>query len=179
MLEGVLNPIKIKPGEFITGRFALWEDYHQLHLRERKPRRKPAPSAITVRRWLLTLQDRQILNIKSHNKYSIISICNWKQYQQNEQQVNNRRTTDDHIQEDIYKGRFFSVKKERYQTFQEAYPGIDIMAEFRKMDAWLESNPGKRKTAIGYPRFVNNWLSKAFKSKAEGSKSFWDELPNL
>jgi len=99
MITGLLNPIKLKPGQFITGRNSLWEDYHQRHLKKRQPRRKPAPSLITVYRWLLALQEMQLLNIKSYNKYSIITIINWNQYQQNEQQMNNRRTTDEHKQE--------------------------------------------------------------------------------
>ena len=36
-----------------------------------------------------------MLNIKTHSKFSIITICNWDEYQQDEQQVNNRRTTDE------------------------------------------------------------------------------------
>ena len=99
MLQGLLKPIKLEPGQFITGRNSLWEDYHQLHLKKRKPRRKPAPSLITVYRWLLTLQEMELLNIKSFNKYSIITITNWNRYQENEQQMNNRRTTDEHKQE--------------------------------------------------------------------------------
>ena len=99
MMPGLLKPIKLEPGQFITGRKSLWEDYHQLHLKKRKPRRKPAPSLITVYRWLLTLQEMELLNIKSFNKYSIITITKWNRYQENEQQMNNRRTTDEHKQE--------------------------------------------------------------------------------
>lgn len=43
----------------------------------------------------------QILNIKSYNKFSIITVINWNLYQQDEQQMNNRRTTDEHKQECI------------------------------------------------------------------------------
>jgi len=47
------------------------------------------------------LENMQILNIKSNNKYSIITIVNWHTYQNvvseneqhNEQQLNNSRTT--------------------------------------------------------------------------------------
>jgi hypothetical protein len=93
------TPVTLKPGQFITGRYSLWEDYHQWHLLKRKPRRKPTPSAKTVRRWLLTLQNMQMLSIKKTNKYSIISITNWKQYQQNVQQASNRCPTGVHKQE--------------------------------------------------------------------------------
>lgn len=93
-IPGILSPIHVESGQFITGRNSLYEDYHQLHLRKRT-RRKPAPHATTLYRWLLTLQDMSILHIKSHNKYSIISIINWNQYQQVDQQMIIKRSTDD------------------------------------------------------------------------------------
>lgn len=35
------------------------------------------------------------MNIKSTNKYSVISIVKWSEYQESEQQLNNNRTTDE------------------------------------------------------------------------------------
>ena len=99
-IPGLLEPIKIKPGQFVTGRDSLHFEYHQGDLKK-KYSRKTAPTAITLYRWLLSLQKVQMLHIKSHSKYSIITIINWGQYQENEQQVNNRRTTDEHKQECI------------------------------------------------------------------------------
>jgi len=99
-IPGVLKPIKLYPGQFISGRYALHEDYHQAHIKKRYSR-KAAPTPITLYRWLLTLQDMQILHIKTFNKYSIITVLNWHLYQENEQQMNNRRTSDEHKQECI------------------------------------------------------------------------------
>ena len=45
--------------------------------------------------------------------------------------------------------------------FAEAYPGIDLDAEFKKVRAWLTANKSRRKTNAGMPRFLNTWLSKA------------------
>lgn len=111
-IPGILNPIKLEPGQFITGRNSLHEDYHQAHLRKNY-RRKAAPTAITLYRWLLTLQNMQILNIKTFNKYSIITMLNWELYQENEQQMNNRRTTNEHKQEQ------YKHKKENADSFFE------------------------------------------------------------
>jgi hypothetical protein len=47
----------------------------------------------------------------------------------------------------------------RSQT--EAFPGIDLKEELRKMIAWYEANPEKRKKNIS--RFIHNWLSRAGK----------------
>jgi hypothetical protein len=99
-LEGVVKPILVKPGQFITGRFQLHGAYHQW--RKGYKKKRPAPS--TVWRWLQTLEEMQI-----------ITITNWGEYQQNEQQVNIRRTSDEHKQE--------CIKNEKegraYQPFKE------------------------------------------------------------
>ncbi len=39
------------------------------------------------------------------------------------------------------------------------YPDVDVGAELRKMQAWLDVNP--KKTANGMPRFVQRWLAKS------------------
>jgi hypothetical protein len=57
----------------------------------------------------------QNLRIKSFNKYSIITIINWGEYQQNEQQVNNKRTSDEHKQECIKNDK----EGRAYQPFEE------------------------------------------------------------
>lgn len=58
-------------------------------------------------------------------------------------------------------GREYPVYETLVREFKSAYPGVDIPAEFRKIRAWLVSNPTKRKTCKGMARFLNNWLSNA------------------
>ena len=43
-----------------------------------------------------------------------------------------------------------------------AYSGVDITSELAKMDAWLSTRPGRKKTR----RFIVNWLNKVEKSIA-------------
>jgi hypothetical protein len=77
----------------------------------------------------------------------------------------------------FYQTNFFTLTEELHQKFKEAYPELDLVGEYKRMAAWLESNPRKRKTADGYPRFINNWLSKASQD-AQGKRQDWfDELP--
>ena len=64
-MDGVAKPIKLKPGQFVTGRYQLHSDFHQLHLKKRKPKKLPLPSPDTLRRYLLTLQDMQMLTLTS------------------------------------------------------------------------------------------------------------------
>ncbi|NIO19672.1 MAG: hypothetical protein GTN76_02710, partial [Candidatus Aenigmarchaeota archaeon] len=114
-IDGIVEPIRVEPGQFITGRYELHADYHQ----RRRGYKKRSPSPFTVWRWLLSLRDMQNLSIKSFNKYSIISISNWKLYQENEQQMSNRRATDEHKQERI---RNNNMLNQWFERFWSEYP---------------------------------------------------------
>jgi len=175
IIPGLLKPVLVKPGQFITGRNSLWEAYHQAHLRKNS-RRKPAPSAKTVFRWLSILQNRSILSIKSYSKYSIITVLNWKQYQQTVQQVSIKCPSSVHKQEgirSIYTGEFFSVSEKQHEKYKKAYLRVDLIKQYEKMSAWLESNPKKRKSEKGYPRFINSWLARADAKAAKGDSKDW------
>lgn len=63
-----------------------------------------------------------------------------------------------------------------YEEFKRLYPSVDIDDQFRRMRAWLLTNPSRRKTKRGVMQFVNRWLSKAqdkpSQPKAEEKKGF-------
>ncbi len=48
----------------------------------------------------------------------------------------------------------------KIEKWKEAYPAVDVKQELKRMIAWLESNPQKKKTKRGIDRFINTWLSK-------------------
>jgi hypothetical protein len=54
----------------------------------------------------------------------------------------------------------WQLRQSLVDRWREAFPAVDIEAECRKALAWLESNPTKRKTANGMPRFLNSWLGR-------------------
>ena len=88
-IDGLSRPVQVLPGQFITGRFELHKTFY--------PRKKKTNiSPVTLWRKLQTLQNMQNLIINSYSKYSIISICNWPVYQQNDHQLINRRSSTDH-----------------------------------------------------------------------------------
>lgn len=59
----------------------------------------------------------------------------------------------------ILGGKEFAITEKHFDIFVEAYPGIsDIMAELKKMKAWLVANPKNMKKDV--LRFANNWLSR-------------------
>lgn len=40
----------------------------------------------------------------------------------------------------------------------ENYPGVDVLAECRAARGWCQSNPTRRKTARGMPKFLDSWM---------------------
>lgn len=46
-------------------------------------------------------------------------------------------------------------------AWQSSYPGLDVLAEARKALAWVEANPGRRKTTRGMAAFLVNWFNRS------------------
>ncbi|MBN6206239.1 DnaD domain protein [Ralstonia pickettii] len=82
--------VTLEPGQFITGRESLSEDLNK----GAKPKQKLSDS--TWWRYLNNLKNWQMLHIKKTNKFSVVSIINWHQYQETEHQMNIKRTSDEH-----------------------------------------------------------------------------------
>jgi len=175
------KPFKILPGQKLTSlrQIAIDCAYYENN-------RLVTPSTSTISRILTFFrQNCMILWETLNRKYSLITICNFDKYQgQHNEALNSDGTAAEQNKKEknekniIFFCRHFSVTKEKHQKYQRAYPGLDIKAEYRKMDAWLESNPKKRKTPKGYPRFINNWLSNAYRDQKNIS-DWRDQLPDL
>jgi hypothetical protein len=94
-VDGIKEPVHLMPGQFVTGRYSLHREYYQ-----RKKKKQKSP--LTVWNWMQILKNLGNIDIKSNNKFSIVTIVNRDSYQgtftknehQNEQQTNNRLTTD-------------------------------------------------------------------------------------
>ena len=54
----------------------------------------------------------------------------------------------------------YPVSRKLADELQRAYPGVDIRTELAKARAWCVTNPTKRKTARGVPRFLNAWMER-------------------
>lgn len=59
------------------------------------------------------------------------------------------------------RGEFYGVTQSQLNDYQETYPATSVLHEFRKMLAWCDANPKRRKTMKGIKRFINSWLSNA------------------
>ncbi len=187
LIEGISKPVEILPGQFITGRFELHRDYYP-------KKKKNQKSPLTLWRWLQILENMQNLNISSYSKYSIITITNWAVYQehevsdehQNEQQMNNRRTTDEQQmntnkndkeckeRKRKREGRFSPPSVEEVRAYcDERENGIDPEAfvDFYSSKNWMV---GKNKMK-DWKASVRTWERRNgnVEKKIDGSKELW------
>lgn len=55
---------------------------------------------------------------------------------------------------------FYDAPLEKVALWKGTYPAVDVEQELKKMAAWSDANPTKRKTRRGIVRFINSWLSR-------------------
>lgn len=60
----------------------------------------------------------------------------------------------------IVGGQEYGVSKALLAELEKAYPDVDGPATLLEVRAWCVTNPGKRKTANGVPRFLNGWFER-------------------
>ena len=53
------------------------------------------------------------------------------------------------------------VTESKVAFYRENFPAVNVEQELRKMVAWCDANPDRRKTKRGIAAFIANWLSKA------------------
>lgn len=53
----------------------------------------------------------------------------------------------------------YDVPLDKIALWKDIYPAVDVEQELKRMAAWLDSNPTRRKTKRGITKFINNWLS--------------------
>lgn len=119
---GTLMPIKLLPGQFVTGRYSLHREYHG------EPKHTQAhPSPRTLWRWLKELEQMKMVSSKIGNKYTIVTICNWSGYQglviENQGAVSNNVGLDDQ-QMTTYKKE--EKEEDRRRTPPTPSKGVEI-----------------------------------------------------
>lgn len=83
--------IILGPGQFVTGRKSLSQEYNDLL----SPKKKVKET--TLWHWMQKLKKWRKIDIQSTNKYSLITIVKWGEYQgdltTDQQQIDNKSTT--------------------------------------------------------------------------------------
>lgn len=154
--------VRLEPGQFVTGRFELEKEYN-----DGVPNRKKI-SASTLQRWLRKLETWQMLNIKTYSKFSIVTVSNWTEYQQDEQQVNNKWTTDeqqvntdknvknDKNEKKVY-GEFVRLTEEEHQKLTERLGQALTTDYIERLDNYIGSKGKKYKS---HYHTILSWVRK-------------------
>ena len=164
--------VRLEQGQFVTGRFELEKEYN-----DGVPNRKKI-SASTLQRWLRKLETWQMLNIKTYSKFSIVTVSNWTVYQQDEQQVNNKWTTDEQQvdtdkndkndkngkNDKKYYGEFVRLTDEEHQKLTERL-GQALTADYiERLNNYIGSKGTKYKS---HYHTILTWVRNDEKKQAE------------
>jgi hypothetical protein len=57
-------------------------------------------------------------------------------------------------------GTLFDILQGDIDQWADAFPAVDVMGQLKRMNAWIDANPAKRKTRSGVKNFVVKWLTK-------------------
>lgn len=162
--------VTIEAGQFIFGRHKAEEAL--------------SIDGSTIYKWLQKFEsaDFSMILIESNNQYSIITICNWEEYQHDynkkeqpsnnlvtteEQLSSNQVTTEEHKQDLIY---LENVKKEREENSNNPlYIKTDKLLEVMKNESsWHDSIYKDHKLK---PKTLSKWLNAfVLKLKSEGEE---------
>ena len=88
-----------------------------------------------VYRYINLLKELKMIDIKSNNKFSVVTVEKWENYQINKEEtnnnINNKRTTNEHKQEckEIYINLFNKYKE---QIEEEPKRTIQIISELKR-----------------------------------------------
>jgi hypothetical protein len=58
-------------------------------------------------------------------------------------------------------GGEWRLRRTQVDEWRGHFPALEVEAECRKAHAWIQANPGRRKTRRGMPKFLVGWLMRA------------------
>lgn len=61
----------------------------------------------------------------------------------------------------VGKAKTWDLTEDLVKVWTEAFPSLDVLEECRRAKGWVASNPAKRKTAVGMPKFLYRWMERA------------------
>lgn len=72
----------------------------------------------------------------------------------------------------------YGFSQSKIDFYAKTYPNVDILQQFRQMEAWGDANKAKRKTINGINKFVNAWLARE-QDKPTYQEKNWTGNPKL
>ena len=63
------------------------------------------------------------------------------------------------------------ICEETIQEWSAIFPGVEVVTEVRRANAWMDANPKKRKTRRGGKRFLHAWMDRNQNNGSKAAKS--------
>lgn len=149
--------VHLQPGQFITGRTAIRELYNK-GLKESDQ----VHGDKTVYRWLMTLEVTRCVTLCKTSKYTVVTVTNWNQYQQNDQ-VNDQ--VRDHKQE--------------VKNIKNIYSAVESTPAAAPNSSTEDATKAEQIPYKQIIEYLNKKANKAFKHTAAANqkliKSRWNE----
>lgn len=163
----LLMKVDRETGSYDTGRFALAE---QINMKSG-----------TTYKALKRLEKAKMVTLASNNKYTKITVSNWKEYQPDNTNGNNTVTTGEQPGNNtvtLNKKRELRIKNrdsvsEKIEDFQIQFPKIDVPHEWEKC---VDYYVGKGKQVKDWQATFRNWLRSEIPKKMIGSVYSREEL---
>lgn len=155
--------ITLEPGQFVTGRDALAREFNAGATKQN------IVSAITLWRWLLMFESLKMLNIKKTTKYSVVTVIKWVEYQNNEHQMNNKRTSNEQPMNTNNNVNNVNKENKKDTSIQQA----------EKFNLWwnlYNKKIGKAKSEIEFNKLLKKYNYPQIEG---GTKRYLDHLANL
>ena len=58
-------------------------------------------------------------------------------------------------------GDMHEISKQQVSEWQQAFPGVDVKSELKRMKVWMDANPTRKKTPKGINRAIVSWLTRS------------------
>lgn len=157
-VEQQKEPVKVLPGQFVTGRYSLHSEYYFRRILHAK-----SPS--TLWRWMKLLENMGNLHIQTNSRYSLVTIINWDAYQgtsvdseqPNEQPMNSRCTADEqpmHTNKNVKKRESMCPYQQIVDLYHEILPELPRV---QKLSQARRGNLNARWNENGKARSLEWW----------------------
>lgn len=159
LIDGQL--VKVKPGQWIVGRFSLFDTFNN----GLSPKDK-VKSEKTPYRWLEKLEKLGYLELEKTNKYTVVNVVNWGIYQsddaenvqQIDHQMTNKRPTKDHQMTTNKKVKNIkndnNISSRIYEEDSDEMILVDFFIQHIRMNDEKFKDPNKQKWADEFRKLI-------------------------
>lgn len=155
--------VKVLPGQFVTGRNVLASEFNK------NAKEDFIVSPRTLWRWMKTFEQLQMLSIKSETKFSVVTVVNWLEYQNHDQQVSNKCPTND--QQVSTNNNVNNVNKENKKDMS--------IQQAEQFEVWWNLYGKKEGRAKCEPKFKQLLKKYSYAQIEEGAKRYLNHRAEL